>query len=144
MKRTGFAVLLLLLCPLGAAGGQQSGSIKNSVQGGERVQPGQPLTNESIMGLVKIGFSDETIISVIQHESGNYSLRVDDVIALKKASVSEGVIAPMSSEMGIGPTPAPKVAAPVAQAGVTELKGEHSQGAKEKDQPAQPLTQDTA
>jgi hypothetical protein len=114
MKRNGFAVLVLLLCPLWNTSGQQSGGLKVSVQGGEHVQPRQPLTNESIIGLVKIGFSDETIISMIQHEPGNYSLGVDDVIALEKASVSEGVIAAMSSKMAIGPTSAPIAPAAVA------------------------------
>src|SRR5271157_445129 len=112
MKRTGFAVLLLLLCPLWAALGQQSGKI--SVQGGEHTQPPQPFTNESIAGLVKIGFSDETIVSMIEHQPGNYSLRAEDVNALKKAGVSEKVIAAMSKKMGVVPPPATQVAAPVA------------------------------
>jgi hypothetical protein len=66
------------------------------------------------MGLVKIGFSDETIVNMIEHESGNYSLRADDVTALKKAGVSERAVAAMSSKMGIRPAPAPEVAAPVS------------------------------
>jgi hypothetical protein len=128
MKKTVIMVLFLLLCPVWAVLGQQSQGEwepfkdvkdqKRQELAGQ--QAGQALTNESIIGLVKVGFSDETIISMIQHEPGNYSLRVDDVIALKKAGVSEGVIAAMSSKMAIGPTPAPKVAAPVA-AGPPEL-----------------------
>lgn len=125
-------VLFLLLCPLWAVLGQQSQGEwepfkdvkdqKRQELAGQ--QAGQPLTNESIMGLVKIGFSDETIISMIQHEPGNYSLRVDDVIALKKAYVSEGVIAAMSSKMAIGLTPAPIAPAAAAPPGATELKRE--------------------
>ncbi len=143
MKRAGFAVLLLFLCPLWNTRGGQSGASKVSIQVGEHVQPPQPLTNESIIGLVKIGLSDETIISTIQHELGNYSLRTDDVIALKKASVSEGVIGAMSSKMGIGPTPAPTAPAAVAPPAATEMKREPGQGAKEKDQPARPLTNES-
>ncbi len=128
MRKTAIMVLFLLLCPVRAVLGQQSQGewepfkdVKDQ-KGQElaRQQAGQPLTNESIIGLVKIGFSDETITSMIQHETGNYSLRVDDVIALKKAGVSEGVVAAMSSKMGIGPTPAPIAPAAGAPAGVME------------------------
>ena len=114
MRKVAFLFVLVILCPLRITSGQQSGGMKVNVQGGEQDQPRQPLTNDSITGFVKIGFSDETIVSMIEHEPGNYSLRADDVAALKKAGVSERVITAMSSKMGIGPTPAPQVAAPVA------------------------------
>lgn len=124
MKRTAFAVLLLLLCPLWTAGGQQSGGLDLSIQGGERVHPRQPLTNESIIGLVKIGFSDESIITMIEHEPGNYSLAAADVVALKQAGVSEKVIRAMLSKSAGGHPPA--TVAPVSQAPatVTAVTGE--------------------
>jgi hypothetical protein len=151
MRKTVIMVLFMLLCPVWAVLGQQSQDEWEpfkDVKDQKRQEPagqqaGQPLTNESIIGLVKIGFSDETIISMVQHEPGNYSLRADDVIALKKAGVSEGVIAAMSSKMAIGPTPAPIAPAAVAPPRETELKREPGQGAKEKDQPAQPLTNES-
>ncbi len=106
MKKTVVAALLLFFCSGWNTPGQQSGGIKISVQGGDPVQgamekkeqPGQPLTNESIMRLVKIGFSDETIISMVEHEPGNYSLGAEAVIALKKAGVSEKIIRAMLSK----------------------------------------------
>ncbi len=147
MRKTAIMVLFLLLCPVRAVLCQQSQGewepFKDVKDQKRQELARQPLTNESIIGLVKIGFSDETIISMIQHEAGKYCLRVDDVTALKKAGVSEGVIAAMSSKMAIGPTPAPVAPAPVAPPGVTELKREPGQGAKEKDQPVQPLTNDS-
>jgi hypothetical protein len=94
--------MLLFLCPAWNAPGQQSGGMKLSVQGGESVRPRQPFTNESIMGLVKIGFSDETIVSMIEHEPGNYSLAAADVIALKQAGVSEKIIRAMLTKSAGG------------------------------------------
>jgi hypothetical protein len=117
MNKTVIMVFLLLLCPVWAVLGQQSGGMMISVQGGEHVQPRQPLNNESIMGLVKIGFSDETIITMIEHEPGNYSLAAADVIALKQAGVSEKVIRAMLSKSAGGHAPA--TVAPVSQAPAT-------------------------
>jgi hypothetical protein len=125
MKRIGFVVMLLLVCPLWAAGGQQSGGMKVSIQGGEHVQPRQPLTNESIMGLVKIGFSDETIVSMIEHEPGNYSLVAANLIALKQAGVSEEVIRAMLSKSADAHSPAtvaPMSPAPAAPTAVTPIE----------------------
>lgn len=63
MKKTLIMVLLLLLCPVWGVLGQQSGGTKISIQGGEpaqdakekKEQPTQPLTNDSIIKLVKAG-----------------------------------------------------------------------------------------
>ncbi len=129
MRKPVFFFLFLLLCPLWNFPSQQSGGMKVTVQGGDPDQPRQPLTNESVMGLTKIGFSDETIVSMIEHGPGNYSLRADDVTALKKAGVSEKVITAMSSKMGIGPTLATQVAAPVAPQTATERAASKGPGA---------------
>ena len=52
------------------------GDLKLTVQGGEEktAQPGQPLTNDSILKLVKAGLSEDTIISMVKtfcSESGS-------------------------------------------------------------------------
>jgi len=121
MRKTVIMVLFMLLFPMLAVLGQQSQGewepfkdVKD--QKGQELAR-QPLTNESIIGLVKIGFSDETIISMIQHEPGNYSLVAADVIALKQAGVSEKVIRAMLSKSAGGHPPA--TAAPVSQAPAT-------------------------
>ena len=98
MNKLAFLLLLLLACPILNAAGQQSGGLKVSVQGAIKPEWRQPLTNESIMGLVKIGFSDETILAMIEHEDGKYSLAPIDVIALREAGVSEKVIRAMLSK----------------------------------------------
>jgi hypothetical protein len=98
MNKLAFLLLLLLACPVQNAAGQQSGGLKVSVQGAIKPEWRQPLTNESIMGLVKMGFSDETILAMIEHEDGKYSLAPVDVIALREAGVSEKVIRAMLSK----------------------------------------------
>jgi hypothetical protein len=103
MKKTVIMVLFLLLCPAWTAGGQQSGGIKISVQGGEAGQAprksnakgAQPLTNDSIVKLVKAGLGGDTIISIVNTQPGEYSMGADDIIALKRAGVSEKVITAM-------------------------------------------------
>ena len=105
MKKLAFLFLLLLVCPVRNAPGQLSGGLKVSVQGAEKPQPRQPLTNESILGLVKIGFSDETIIAMIEHEPGSYSLAAADVIALREGGVSEKAIRAMLDKSTGGQAP---------------------------------------
>ncbi|PYV18944.1 MAG: hypothetical protein DMG21_03235 [Acidobacteria bacterium] len=39
-----------------------------------REQPGQALTNDSIVKLLKAGFSDQTIISLVERQPGSYAL----------------------------------------------------------------------
>ncbi len=121
MKRLVIFALLLLLFSGQSSYGQESDGLKLSVQGaapvqaskGKNEQTTQPLTNDSIVKLVKVGFSEDSIISMIEHQPGSYRLGVDDVIALKKAGVSEKAIEAMSRKMASEPTPAPKVPASV-------------------------------
>jgi hypothetical protein len=122
MRRVVPMFLFLLLCPLWAVPGQQSGGSKFTIQGGERVQeekeqPGQPLTNESIIKLVKAGLGEATIINIVNTQPGKYSLRADDIIALKKAGVSEKVITAMlnkSANSQVPPTSGLHTAGPPA------------------------------
>lgn len=100
MRKDLSVALFLLLYPVWAVQGQQSGI---SIQGGETgqatvdkmEQPGQPLTNESILKLVKAGLGEDTIISMVNTQPGKYSLGADDIIALKTAGVSEKIITAM-------------------------------------------------
>ena len=100
MKRTIFLVLSVLLCPVWAVQCQQSGKSKYTIQGGERVQeekeqPGQPLTNESIIKLVKAGLGEAMIINIVNTQPGKYSLTADDIMKLKAGGVSGKVITAM-------------------------------------------------
>ncbi len=124
MRKLAFLCLLpLVVCPLGNPLGQQSGGPKVSVQGAERPQPPQALTNESIKGLVKMGFSDETIIAMIEHGPGNYHLTATDVVALRQAGVSEKVIRAMLEKSEVVQAPANVAPASQGPAGVTEVAG---------------------
>jgi hypothetical protein len=56
---------------------------------------GMPLANADITALKEAGLSDELVIAKIKSSPANYSLNTDDLIGLKKATISEGVIAAM-------------------------------------------------
>jgi hypothetical protein len=76
----------------------------------------QALTNDSIVKLVKAGMGDDLIVNMVNTQPANYSLGPEDLIALKKAGVSERVINAMvtkTSNPSPAPAPAP-AAAPTA------------------------------
>jgi hypothetical protein len=56
---------------------------------------GSKLTNADIITLKQNGFADEIIISKIKTSPSGYKLEVNDLLELKKANVSEAVIAAM-------------------------------------------------
>ena len=64
---------------------------KRTPVGGE--QPHQPLTNDSIIKLVRAKLGDDEIIHIVNTQPGNYSFGTDDIIALKRAGVSDRVLA---------------------------------------------------
>jgi hypothetical protein len=53
----------------------------------------QSLNNNAVTKMVKAGLSDELIISIISSQPGTYDTSPDGVIALKKADVSDAVVA---------------------------------------------------
>lgn len=53
------------------------------------------LTNAAIVKLVKAGFSERTLISLIAARPANFNLSADNMIALKRSNVSEKVILAM-------------------------------------------------
>jgi hypothetical protein len=122
MRRTLFVISNLLLSPVWAVHSQQSGEVEISAQRGEAgqapqkgEQAGQPLTNDSIVKLVKAGLGEDEIISIINTQPGGYLAGADDIMALKTAGVSGKIIAAMVNKMASGPS-----AAPVAAPGVSE------------------------
>ena len=66
------------------------------------------LSNDSIIKMVQAGLGEDIVVNTIKTQPGNYSATADYLIALKKAGVSDKIIAAM---MYTGPTPA---AAPAA------------------------------
>ena len=84
MKRT--FVLLVLLC----------GSIGVNAQ-----QPEAPLTNASVIKLVKAGFKEKTVIAIINNRLGDFKLDTEQLIELKRNGVNDNIIlAMLSSQMG--------------------------------------------
>lgn len=66
----------------------------------------EPLTNESIVKLVKAGLGEDTLVSIVQAQQGNYAVAASDIIALKGAGVPDRVIAAMVSGAAKAATPA--------------------------------------
>ena len=62
---------------------------------GNAQQPEPPLTNAGVIKLVKAGFKEKTIISIIMARLPNFDLSPDRMIDLKRNGVSEKVIVAM-------------------------------------------------
>jgi hypothetical protein len=57
-----------------------------------------PLTNRSVVKLVKAGFKEKTVISIIASRPANFQLETDQLIELKRNGVSENIILAMLSQ----------------------------------------------
>ena len=65
---------------------------------GASAQQGQaPLTNASVVKLVRAGFKEKTIIAIIQNRASRFNLDPDKLIELKRNGVSENIILAMLS-----------------------------------------------
>jgi hypothetical protein len=64
-------------------------------------QPDGPLTNAAVVRLVKAGFKEKTIITIINNRPGDFKLGTEHLIELKRSGVNENIIlAMLSSQMG--------------------------------------------
>lgn len=86
-----FGIATLLLSAL---------SIGTSAVAQQRPEP--PLTNGSIMRLVKAGFKDKTVIAIIRTRTSRFELDPDSLIDLKHNGVSENIILAMLSQNEAG------------------------------------------
>jgi len=66
-------------------------------------QQPEPLTNDSVLQMAKAGLGDSLIIQSINTAPSSFSLSTIDLIALKKAGVSERVIGAMLARSGAAP-----------------------------------------
>jgi hypothetical protein len=55
----------------------------------------EPLTNDSVVKMVKAGLSEDVIVSVVRTQPAQYTVTPDQLIALKSAGVSDKVVAAM-------------------------------------------------
>ena len=60
-----------------------------------------PLTNAAVLRLVKAGFKEKTIITIITSRPNRFNLETDQLIQLKHSGVSENVILAMLSLSGV-------------------------------------------
>lgn len=68
---------------------------------GQQPQSDGPLTNASIVRLVKAGFKEKTIITIIGSRPSDFKLDTEHLIELKRSGVNENIIlAMLSSQMG--------------------------------------------
>ena len=68
---------------------------------GRAQQPEGPLTNNGVIKLVKAGFKEKTIITIISNRPSNFKLDTEELIVLKRNGVNENIIlAMLSSQMG--------------------------------------------
>jgi hypothetical protein len=72
------------------------------------------LTNDTVLKLFKAGIGEDSIVGMVNQQPGIYDLSTDDLVALKKAGVTQKIIAAMLVRNG-----APDVTAiqPVLNAG---------------------------
>jgi hypothetical protein len=55
----------------------------------------EPLTNETVVKLVKAGIGDDTIVGMVNQQQGKYALSANDIIALKNGGVSDKIMSAM-------------------------------------------------
>jgi len=76
--------------------------------------------NDAIIKMVKAGLGEDLVLSSITAQPGNFTTSADDLIALKKAGVSDKIIAAIIAKGTAGAVPAgpatPAAAAPVSPA----------------------------
>ncbi|HTS63049.1 MAG TPA: hypothetical protein VMH28_13560 [Candidatus Acidoferrales bacterium] len=77
------------------------------------------LNNDAIIKMVKAGLGDDIVLNTIKAQPGQYAMAADDLIALKKAGVSDKVIAGMMEKAAApsgNPLPPGNAAPPPAAA----------------------------
>lgn len=65
-----------------------------SVSRGQQ-QPEAPLTNAAVIKLVRAGFKEKTVISIVRNRPNRFALDPDRLIELKRSGVSENIILAM-------------------------------------------------
>jgi hypothetical protein len=86
MNRLLIATCLVLCFTIGALGQQSDAG---------------PLTNAAVVRLVKAGFKEKTVITIINNRPSDFKLDTEHLIELKRSGVNENIIlAMLSSQMG--------------------------------------------
>src|ERR1700720_4756212 len=61
-------------------------------------QPPEPLTNASVIRLVRAGFKEKTLIAIIHSRPNRFDLDPDRLIEMKRNGVSENIILAMLAQ----------------------------------------------
>jgi hypothetical protein len=69
----------------------------------------EPLTNDSIVKMVKGGLGEDLVLTMIQNQPGKYSLSPDSLVKLKQQGVSEKLLAAMVSKGSANTAPSGNV-----------------------------------
>jgi hypothetical protein len=88
-----------------------------------------PLTNDSIIKMVKAGLGEDVVLATINSQPGKYSTGPDDLIALQTAGVSAKIITAMVTKGSALPASTPATVSattsgPVSEVGVYYKKGD--------------------
>jgi len=79
----------------------------------------KPMTNDSVIRMVKAGLGDDLIVQTIRTQPGQYIIDADSLVALKEAGVSNRVLEAMSNKGRVQITPEkPVVLSDVNEIGV--------------------------
>ena len=87
----------LLLAGAGGAGAQDGAPAEGPLQARSDTSRPHALNNDAILRMAAAGLDDTVIIQTIQTQPGAYDTGPDDLIALKKAGVSQSVIAALQA-----------------------------------------------
>lgn len=80
----------------------------------------EPLTNDSVIKMVKAGLSEDVIVSMVKSQPAKYALTPDQLISLKSAGVPDKVVAAMierNAGGGVGAAIAPQASGATPAAG---------------------------
>src|SRR5689334_15454633 len=68
------------------------------------VRAQEPLTNESVVKMVKAGLSEDVVVSMVKTQPAKYNLSPDQLISLKAAGIPDKVVAAMvEKNAGVSP-----------------------------------------
>jgi len=138
-------VLLAGACALNAQTGaaapppQPKAAPAKSASAPARKGPSAPaaMTNQDVIRLVKAKVADDLILSKIRQSKTKFDLSIDGLVALKEATVSDGVISAMM-DAAAAPAPASASAPAAASPVVSSPPPAHSAGVAAAPPPAAP------
>ena len=88
----------------------------------------EPLTNESVIKMVKAGLSEDVVLSMVKTQPAKYTIGPEQLIALKSAAVPDKVVAAMVEKSAGSATAGVTLGSPVHSSGATPVAGNVAAG----------------